>query len=146
MSYATPTRFRGFGLPAGALEGVSDGAIQAHLGPAGRKVARRLRGRNIALPVAGDAIEDLADCECTIAAYTFLVLYRGVTFDDPSVQGYRELAKEALAEVDDIATGITNLDAAKVSAGGGGLAQSIGPATLPLSGGDCDPWGTDRPW
>lgn len=144
MSYATPTRFRGYGLPPGALEGVLDAALQAHLDPAYRQINRRLRGRNLAVPLTGAAADDLADCECAIAAYTFLTLYRGVPFEDPAVSGYRQMAKDALLEVDDIATGVTNTPAEKVATTGGGLAQGITPDGAPDP--DCDPWGMDRLW
>jgi hypothetical protein len=125
VSYATPSTFREFGLPPGALQGVEDVTIQAHLDAAQRQIHRRLRSRNVTVPVTGDATADLAPEECKLAAYTILTLYRGVPRDDPSAAGYRELAQEALEEVDKIAEGIINLGAAPAGAGGGGLIQAI---------------------
>lgn len=130
MSYADAARFRVLALPEGALEGVADAAIQAHLDAAHARINRKLRGRNITVPVTEsvDALVELGDVECWLAAWSLATGYRGTPPDDPGIAGIRDLAKQAWNDIEEIAAGMQNTAASAVSAGGGGLIQAIPPA------------------
>lgn len=128
MSYGSPTRFRVLALPEGALEGVDDTAIQAHLDAAHARINRKLRGRNVTVPVTGDAVAELGDVECWLAAWTLTTGFRGTPPDDPGIAGLRDLAKQAWSDIEEIAAGLQNTAASAVSAGGGGLIEAIPPA------------------
>ncbi len=130
MSYAAPARFRVLALPEGALEGVDDVAIQAHLDAASARINRKLRGRNLTVPIAAPAgaIAELGDVECWLAAWTLVTGFRGTPPDDPGIAGLRDLAKQAWNDIEEIAAGLQNTGASPVVAGGGGLIQAIPPA------------------
>ncbi len=128
MSYGSPERFRVLALPEGALEGVGDEVIQAHLDAMSLRINRKLRGRNVTLPATGDAATELGDVACWLAAWSLATGYRGTPPDDPGVAGIRDLAKQAWEDIEEIAAGLQSTAASAVSASGGGLLQAI-PAT-----------------
>lgn len=127
MSYSSPARFRLLGLPAGALEGVGDDAIQEALDDAFAEINEALSGRNVTVPVETPegALASLGAIEIRIARLELLTGYIGTPPDDPGVAGAVASAKRAWERLDGIAAGLLNTGAAK-AAGGGGMVGAFG--------------------
>lgn len=130
MSYATPERFRLSGLPARALDGISDPEIQALLDDAFDEINEELRGRNVAVPVTSppapaEAVRSLGAIEIRIAQADLLAGYRGTSPDDPGMEAATARAERARARLEGIAEGLRDIGASPAAPRGGGLIQAI---------------------
>lgn len=106
MSYATPTNFTVYGLPAEALVGFT-GTVQDYLDAAFGRINTHLRGR-YKLPMINVPIE-LVEAECVIAGYILLSV-RGFDPEDGIDRNILIRYREAMKWLMSLSDGMTNLD------------------------------------
>lgn len=105
MSYATEVDFAALGLPAAALDGVTDTSPWRNA--AAGRIDSYLRGRYL-LPLAAPYPPEIVDAECALAAYLF-ISNRGF---DPEAGANANIVtryRDAMRWLGDLAAGKVNL-------------------------------------
>jgi phage gp36-like protein len=105
VSYSDETIFQALGLPAAALDGVTDTSDWRDA--AAGRIDSHLRGRYL-LPLDAPYPAEVVDCECAIAAYLFLS-NRGFDPEAGANQNIMLRYKDAMTWLRDLAAGKVNL-------------------------------------